>query len=116
MSSGRRFALLTLVLALAAPALAPVMAQDDYERWGGWRDRINVRAGAFFLTHDTFALLRPEDIPEIPGVDLEVIPSCGHVCNLEQPESFNRLCAAWLERTFPRGGRGAGTTGEASRG
>jgi pimeloyl-ACP methyl ester carboxylesterase len=27
---------------------------------------------------------------------LEIIPDCGHLCTLEQPEAVNRLLAAWL--------------------
>jgi pimeloyl-ACP methyl ester carboxylesterase len=32
----------------------------------------------------------------IPSSRLEIIPDCGHLCTLEQPEAVNRLLAAWL--------------------
>jgi pimeloyl-ACP methyl ester carboxylesterase len=35
----------------------------------------------------------------IPGSDLHLIPRCGHAPMLEQPEAFNCILGAWLERT-----------------
>ena len=35
----------------------------------------------------------------IPHADLHLIPRCGHAPMLEQPEAFNRILDAWLERT-----------------
>lgn len=32
----------------------------------------------------------------IPGSRLEIIPDCGHLATLEQPETVNRILAAWL--------------------
>lgn len=34
---------------------------------------------------------------ERPGVQLEVIPECGHVCNVEAPQAFNRIVLTFLE-------------------
>jgi pimeloyl-ACP methyl ester carboxylesterase len=44
------------------------------------------------------------------GVDLAVIPKCGHVCNIEQPEAFHRLVDAWFAERFgiPPTGEGSG--------
>ena len=52
------------------PALASGQSEDTYTRYGGWRDRVSIGAGAFFVGHDTFALLRPKGI-DLPGVDIE---------------------------------------------
>ena len=35
-----------------------------------------------------------------PDVELQVIPKCGHVCNIEQPDAFNALVQDWFERRF----------------
>ena len=32
----------------------------------------------------------------IPGARLEIIPDCGHLSTLEQPEAVNRALRAWL--------------------
>ena len=67
---------LSLGVALAAlcslllPTLATAQSDDVYTRWGGMRDRFHIDAGAFFVGHDTFALLRPSG-SDIPGVDIE---------------------------------------------
>ena len=55
---------------LRRPAVAQGQSDDVYTRWGGMRDRLNINAGAFFVGHDTFALLRPSG-SDIPGVDIE---------------------------------------------
>ena len=52
------------------PAIARRQSEDVYTRWGGMRDRFHIDAGAFFVGHDTFALLRPSG-SDIPGVDIE---------------------------------------------
>jgi hypothetical protein len=52
------------------PALASGQSEDAYTRYGGWRDRVNINAGAFFVGHDTFALLRPKGT-DLPGVEIE---------------------------------------------
>jgi len=33
----------------------------------------------------------------IPGSTLEIIPDCGHMCTLEQPEAVTRALRGWLE-------------------
>ena len=45
-------------------------SNDAYTRWGGMRDRFHIDVGGFFVSHDTFALLRPSG-SDIPGVDVE---------------------------------------------
>lgn len=37
----------------------------------------------------------------IPGAELEVIESASHLCNIEQPEAFNRALLGFLERLSP---------------
>jgi pimeloyl-ACP methyl ester carboxylesterase len=32
----------------------------------------------------------------IPGARLEIIPECGHLSSLEQPEAVNRALRSWL--------------------
>jgi len=32
----------------------------------------------------------------IPGARLEIIPECGHLSSLEQPEAVNRALRIWL--------------------
>ena len=61
---------LAVVCALLVPAMASAQSDDVYTRWGGMRDRLNINAGAFFVGHDTFALLRPSG-SDIPGVNIE---------------------------------------------
>ncbi|OAA54252.1 hypothetical protein SPI_08871 [Niveomyces insectorum RCEF 264] len=31
------------------------------------------------------------------GSRLEVVPACGHIVNVQQPEAFHALVRAWLE-------------------
>ncbi len=50
--------------------MADAQTGDTYTRWGGMRDRFYINAGAFFVGHDTFALLRPSGT-DIPGVEIE---------------------------------------------
>jgi len=45
-------------------------SEDTYARSGGWRDRFSLSAGAAFVSHDTFALLRPSGT-DLPGIDVE---------------------------------------------
>ncbi len=33
-------------------------------------------------------------------VDLAVIPQCGHVCNIEQPDAFHRIVDQWYQKRF----------------
>jgi hypothetical protein len=61
---------MTLLCTLLVPALASGQSEDTYTRYGGWRDRVSINAGAFFVGHDTFALLRPSGT-DIPGVNIE---------------------------------------------
>jgi hypothetical protein len=66
-----RFGLAMAVLCtLMVPAMAQAQSDDVYTRWGGMRDRFYINAGAFFVGHDTFALLRPSGT-DIPGVNIE---------------------------------------------
>ena len=55
---------------IALPAVARGQSDDVYTRWGGMRDKFHIDAGAFFVGHYTFALLRPSG-SDIPGVDIE---------------------------------------------
>lgn len=69
--TGFRLGLTTAALiTLLGPQVARGQSDDAYARYGGWRDRFHVNAGAFFVGHDTFALLRPKGT-EIPGVSIE---------------------------------------------
>lgn len=65
---------LGLALAVLCPMVLPAVARgqsdDVYTRWGGMRDRFHINAGASFVGHDTFALLRPSG-SDLPGVDIE---------------------------------------------
>lgn len=71
MKSRIRLGLALVVLStLAVPAVVSAQSDDTYTRYGGWRDRFHVGAGAFFVGHDTFALLRPSGT-EIPGINVE---------------------------------------------
>jgi pimeloyl-ACP methyl ester carboxylesterase len=36
------------------------------------------------------------------SASLAVIPSCGHVVNIEQPNAFNQICLAYLKSGFPK--------------
>ena len=70
-SSVRTLAAATITLCLLfVPAGAEAQSDDPYTRWGGMRDRFHFDIGGFFVSHDTFALLRPSG-SEIPGVDIE---------------------------------------------
>jgi pimeloyl-ACP methyl ester carboxylesterase len=45
--------------------------------------------------------LTPVDLSQeiaagIPGARLEIIPDCGHLSTMEQPEAVNRALRAWL--------------------
>ena len=68
---------LAVVCALLVPAMASAQSDDVYTRWGGMRDRLNINAGAFFVGHDTFALLRPSG-SDIPGVNIEQDTGAGY--------------------------------------
>jgi hypothetical protein len=61
---------LAVLSPLAVPALVSAQSDDTYTRYGGWRDRFHIGAGAFFVGHDTFALLRPSGT-DIPGINVE---------------------------------------------
>lgn len=61
---------LALLCILIVPTVASAQSDDVYTRYGGWRDRFNINAGAFFVGHDTFALLRPSGT-QIPGINVE---------------------------------------------
>lgn len=37
----------------------------------------------------------------VPGAELHLLPRCGHMLTMEQPDAVNRLLLAWLER-LPR--------------
>ena len=40
-----------------------------------------------------------QEIPDaIPGVRLEIIPDCGHLSSLEQPDAVNSALRRWLTR------------------
>ncbi len=59
---------------LGALCVSPALAQttdDPFTRSDGIRDRFRVNVGAFFVTHQTFALLNAANRPPIPGIDLE---------------------------------------------
>jgi hypothetical protein len=64
-------AVLTAALAVASPVRAQEPEDDPHAQYGGVQDRFRISAGAFFVSHDTFALLRPRDT-DIPGIDLEI--------------------------------------------
>jgi pimeloyl-ACP methyl ester carboxylesterase len=40
--------------------------------------------------------LSQEIVAGIPGAKLEIVPVCGHLSSLEQPEAVNRALRAWL--------------------
>ena len=40
----------------------------------------------------------------IAGARLELIPDCGHLSTLEQPEAVNRLLVEWLDATATAAG------------
>jgi len=61
---------LAVLCTMVLPAVARAQSDDVYTRWGGMRDKFHINAGAFFVGHDTFALLRPSG-SDIPGVDIE---------------------------------------------
>lgn len=69
MTSRIRFGL-ALVALCGFSAVARAQTEDSYTRWNGTRDRFHVDLGAFFVSHDTFALLRPSG-SDIPGIDIE---------------------------------------------
>jgi hypothetical protein len=64
-------AIATAVLLVSVAGAVPVAAQEDeFTRGNGLRDRFRIGAGAFFVTHDTFARLSPAG-GNLPGVDIE---------------------------------------------
>ena len=51
---------------------------------------------------------RPRSAPEprslaasIPGSELEVVRGANHLWNLQQPEAFNQILAAFVDRAVP---------------
>lgn len=40
---------------------------------------------------------RPRELRCLPRIRAEVLPDCGHMSNMEQPEAFNRLVLDFLE-------------------
>ena len=59
-----------------------------------------IRCPTLVLVGEQDALTPPELAREIAagirGARLEVIPDCGHMSTLEQPEAVNRALRAWL--------------------
>jgi len=60
----------------------------------------NIDAPTLLLWGDedgvTAAAHQNEILAGIPGARLEILPGCGHLSTLEQPERVNALLAAWL--------------------
>jgi pimeloyl-ACP methyl ester carboxylesterase len=62
----------------------------------------SIRCPTLVLVGERDALTPPELAHEIadgiPGARLEIIPDCGHMSTLEQPEAVNRALRAWLSQ------------------
>ena len=39
----------------------------------------------------------------IPGAELQIVPGANHIWNLQQPEAFNQIVAAFIDRTASPG-------------
>ncbi len=61
----------------------------------------SIRCPTIVVVGREDALTPPELAREIadgiPGAKLEIIPDCGHLSTLEQPEAVNRALRAWLK-------------------
>jgi len=60
----------------------------------------SIRCPTLVIVGREDALTPPELAQEIaagiPGARLEIIPGCGHLSTLEQPQAVNRAMRAWL--------------------
>jgi len=61
-----------------------------------------ITAPTLVIVGEKDALTPPADAQlmaeRIPGARLEVIPGAGHLANMEEPETFNRLVAEFLSK------------------
>jgi pimeloyl-ACP methyl ester carboxylesterase len=66
----------------------------------------SLRCATLVMCGDADQLTPPELSREIaalvPGAELVMVPRCGHMLTMEQPEFVNRRLLAWLE-TLPPG-------------
>jgi pimeloyl-ACP methyl ester carboxylesterase len=62
----------------------------------------SIRCPTLVLVGDADVATPPELNKEIaagiPGATLTIVPDCGHLSTLEQPEAVNAALAEWLER------------------
>ena len=60
-----------------------------------------VRCPALVVCGDSDQIAPPECSREIaslvPGAELELVPRCGHMLTMEQPEAVNAALLRWLE-------------------
>lgn len=65
-------------------------------------DLLRYRIPTLVLVGDCDLLTPPEKAREmadaIPGAELEIVPECGHLSTIEQPEAVNLALEKWLAR------------------
>jgi pimeloyl-ACP methyl ester carboxylesterase len=81
-----------------------VMARDDAR---GHLAAIDTRRCPLLVLCGEADLLTPPEVSReiaqaVPGAELHVLPGCGHMLTLEQPEAVAQHLAAWLARHFAR--------------
>lgn len=92
---------------------AEKISQAEFDRWLNLAPELESQLRRHFdhpISGPTLVVMGAEDhvflqpareyAARWADVDLEVIPRCGHVCNLEQPDAFNQRVSDWLERRF----------------
>ena len=90
---------------------AKKLYQKEFIRWFSLASRVNPLLDFFRIKESnipTLYLMGEEDYMFLPTIaklvkthqsaKLEVVPSCGHVVNVENPEAFNKIALGFLTR------------------
>jgi pimeloyl-ACP methyl ester carboxylesterase len=88
---------------------AKKLYQKEFIRWFSLASRVNPLLSFFRIKETnipTLYLMGEEDYMFLPSITklvnnhhsakLEVVPSCGHVVNVEKPEAFNKITLSFL--------------------
>lgn len=74
--------------------------EDTYTKIKGGGIAIPI---LYIMGSEDYMFLDPvmEAAKENPHAALHIIPHCGHVCNIEQPNEFNQVALSFLKRQSP---------------
>ena len=92
---------------------AEKISQQEFDRWLRLTPELRGQLKRHFeapISGPTLVVMGDEDhvflgpahayAARWPGVDIAVIPRCGHVCNIEKPDDFNRVVDTWFHDRF----------------